>query len=58
MIIDDDLITSDCYEGANTEAHQAEENARIEMIMNQTKQFEQERKKLEDEFGQQFQKMR
>jgi hypothetical protein len=51
MILEDDNMTVDCYEGANSEAHKAEENARIEMIMNQTKIFEEERKKLEDEFG-------
>jgi len=43
MIEEDDLITGECYEGANEEAHRAEEAARLQLMMGQSKEFEDER---------------
>ena len=58
MIEEDDLITAECFEGANEEVHRAEENERIEMMMGQSRQFEEEKKRLQDEFGLKFQQVR
>ena len=58
MIDEDDQITSECYDGANEEAHRAEEEQRMALIYQQQAIFDEERKKLEDEYGQKFNQMR
>ena len=58
MIEEDDQITSECYDGANEEAHRAEEEQRMALIFQQQAMFDEERKKLEQEYGQKFNNMR
>jgi hypothetical protein len=47
MIEEDDLLTAECYDGANEEAYRAEEAERMSLIYEQQKVFEDERKQLE-----------